>query len=693
MQLRLLTFFEEGVIRAALEELRYIQDSNEASISERTGKHSHRETGLPTYRFAVEIDPIVDYAQTESPGVSIQVEAAQDGFHESPSSQKLNWQPWSSATFQDTYALQSTNAPFQPVSVYYLASLIPSLLSTVLESVSFTSPRPEVLQRFYMLINAIVTMKGDAYLDILEVVAYHTSKARRAAIGLLMTIWPKAVGHLTISKPFPVLTYVYSLDPGRQHHSTTDHPYSHQFVPWRFSASSPVDFDGMYRLECRSCSMAISGFGLLCPFCMCAVHFDCYDYPEGSHFFQYALTSDKNTQKIAMHRFCYLLATRRDSNIQAMSKEQHDFRLVNLFTLALCFVCRRPLWGCVMQALRCTFCKQFAHYSCLSNASTEITGCNSTTIDSSHVTIEWTIFRRSFADHYTDLFSSQDDMGKKSYEEISVYYSVLWTQLQIMNNGVALGSIVIKQDKARFTSPRDNKIDEFELQYLVKLYETQLASATIPLSAAMESYLQESHLHPSKHAFMFDWSALVYISATIKSFHGVEKPSVSTSPSLLNVDKPDIGLSENSGTPTQPFELVPVSHMRDALGYEFNMFSDAAARHTLCHLHQLGFFEREDLDPFLFRNKTGYEQIHCTFPLPLGLDISNDTETLVGAVEACLLDIDLSVNESGFLFLVRRLWPNGMTSEYAMRRLTRAVLGWIFAEVRLPADSGYEMSV
>jgi hypothetical protein len=649
--------------------------------------------GYPTYRCAIKIDPIVDYAQTESPVVSIQVEAAQGGFHESSPSRTLNWQPWSSSTFPDTNALQSTNAPFQTVSVYYLASLVPSLLATILEIIDLTSRRPEVLQRFYRLINAIVTIKGDAYLDVLEVVAYHTSKARRAAIGLLMTIWPKAVGHLTVSKPFPVLTYIYSLEPGRHRLPAGDHAYSHQFVPWQFSPSSSTDFDDMSQLQCRSCSMAIRGFGLLCPFCMCAVHFDCYDYPEGSHFFQYALTSDKNTQKIAMHRFCYVLATRRDSDMRSMSREQHEFRLVNIFTLALCFVCRRPLWGCVMQALRCTFCKQFAHHSCLSNASsTELAPCNSVTIDSSHVTIEWTIFRRSFADHYGDLFISRDDIGKKSYEEVTVYYSVLWTQLQIMNNGVALGSIVIKQEKARFTTPRDNKIDEFELQYLVKLYETKLRSTGIPLSVAMENYLQESDLHPSEHAFMFDWSALVYITASIKSFHGVEKSSFNTSTSLLNVDRLDVGLSENSNAPTQPFELVPLSHMRDALGYEFNIFSDAAARHMLCHLHQLGFFEREDLDPFLFRNKADHEHIHCVFPLPLGLDISNDTETLVGAVEACLLDIDLSVNESGFLFLVRKLWPNGMTSEYAMRRLTRAVLGWIFAEVCLPAGCGNVLS-
>ena len=71
----------------------------------------------------------------------------------------------------------------------------------------------------------------------------------------------------------------------------------------------------------------------------------------------------------------------------------------------------------------------------------------------------------------------------------------------------------------------------------------------------------------------------------------------------------------------------------------------------------------------------------CSFPIPMGLEVSTEVETLVAAIEGCLSDIDLSVNEAGLLLLVRRFWPDGMLTEYALRRLSKALLAWILAEV------------
>ncbi|KAJ7172444.1 hypothetical protein C8R46DRAFT_149097 [Mycena filopes] len=70
----------------------------------------------------------------------------------------------------------------------------------------------------------------------------------------------------------------------------------------------------------------------------------------------------------------------------------------------------------------------------------------------------------------------------------------------------------------------------------------------------------------------------------------------------------------------------------------------------------------------------------CVFPIPLGLDLSTNVETLAAAVEACLADLDLSVNEAGFLLLMRKLWPNGMATEYSLKRLMRTIVTWILAE-------------
>ena len=72
----------------------------------------------------------------------------------------------------------------------------------------------------------------------------------------------------------------------------------------------------------------------------------------------------------------------------------------------------------------------------------------------------------------------------------------------------------------------------------------------------------------------------------------------------------------------------------------------------------------------------------CFFRLPLGLDLSSGVESLIVAIEVCLRELDVSMNEAGFLLLVRRLWPNGMLSDYAIVRLMRALLNWILSEVR-----------
>jgi hypothetical protein len=102
----------------------------------------------------------------------------------------------------------------------------------------------------------------------------------------------------------------------------------------------------------------------------------------------------------------------------------------------------------------------------------------------------------------------------------------------------------------------------------------------------------------------------------------------------------------------------------------------------LNHLFHLSFFERLDLRQNITIDPVSDDAL-CVFPLPLGLDMSADVETLVASIETCLLDLDLSVNEFGFLLLVRKFWPNGLMSDYGLRRLARGILSWIIAEVSM----------
>ncbi|KAK0197058.1 hypothetical protein F5146DRAFT_1099379 [Armillaria mellea] len=357
----------------------------------------------------------------------------------------------------------------------------------------------------------------------------------------------------------------------------------------------------------------------------------------------------------------------------------HTFRYVNLFTLCLCSACRQPLWGCIAQGLRCTSCLQFVHVRCASSHT--LPGCQYYEYDSSHMTIEWNALRQSCIDFYGDILSlSQEELWGRSFEEISIISSILWTQLQLLTHGVALGSILITHNGRGPGELTPHKVVEFELHRVLQACEDLISQDVLTGSAATKDYLQDSGLQRSEHSILFDWSNLIYLTTTIKSpaLNHALGPSASQS-SLLTVTQPDI-FSAVKEPPMHPFEMLPLSHMRDVLGKDFDLHSDGIAKYLLSYLHHLGFFERVDRHPTLFDDNPNVHSISCSFPLPLGLDLSTDVETLFASVEACLSDLDLSVNETGFLLLSRRLWPNGMASEYATRRLTQAIISWAFAE-------------
>ncbi|KIL00116.1 hypothetical protein PAXRUDRAFT_821994 [Paxillus rubicundulus Ve08.2h10] len=647
MHPRLLAFFDNVLLRGTLQDLTRAREQTDCTNLK---QEEHAST------------------QDEVPTVSIQVEAPDEENHDVVDG-KL-WQPWSSAS-SPCFKIQSTNAPLQPLPVYFLSSISPSLMAAILETVHVQTLAPQALFNLCRLVDTLVASKTDAYLDLLEVIAYHTSGSRYGALSLLTTFWPQAVGHAVVSKALPVFRYTDMLPGDFDIPQNETQLYTHDFVPWRFQSSNrPSTFDEASFQYCQVCSSVIKGFGLLCTGCMCAVHFDCYDNPDGNDLFEYTTTSDPETRKMGVHRYCIVPPERRGVEVYKIRREGHSFCLASIFTLPLCVVCRDPIWG--SQTLHCTSCKFFAHSSCVGSDDIIVPRCGSLKLDSSHMAVSLPRVRQTFADFHGDIFLSLDDLGKRTYEEISISFATLWTQLQIYNNGLALGSFVIANDA------RDNDAGGFELQVLVGLYEAYLSSGKLPVSATLGDYLQANTIHPSSHAIMFDWSTLAYISSTIKAPYEVQNPSFSVTSPLLNVTTVPPGNRDGDGAPRHPFEIVPLSHIRDALGYEFNLFSEGPSHHCLAHLHKLGFFCC-DKQPFLPSWSRGDNRL-CHFPLPLGFDLSADVETLVSAIEACLSELDLSVNEIGLLLLVRRFWPDGLASEYALRRLTRTLLSWIFSE-------------
>jgi hypothetical protein len=256
----------------------------------------------------------------------------------------------------------------------------------------------------------------------------------------------------------------------------------------------------------------------------------------------------------------------------------------------------------------------------------------------------------------------------------------MWIQSQIITSGIALGSVVVLQNGRNAVHANGYKIHEFELHHALKMCETYLSSDTLRCSDATDDYMQENRLARSEHLLMFDWSNLVYMTSATKSPY--IPPQVSHSSSdFLNVIQPDSFVNHSQDIALQPLEMVPLWHIRDVLRQEFNIQADVAAHFILSHLNHLGFFDCLDRTTSLFEDGDG-KDAYCIFPLPFGLDISTNVEVLLSAVEGCLSDLDLSVNEVGLLLLIRRFWPNGLATELAFRRLTRNLLCWILAEVR-----------
>ncbi len=181
--------------------------------------------------------------------------------------------------------------------------------------------------------------KVDSYLDILQVIAYHSHEARYRAYTLLTSFWPESTGHVTASIPFPVVKGPSTRDDSRRFKSHgNDNPFEHQFISWRFSApsqrsnsrTSSVTFHDVsthFPTQCQVCNEPIHGFGLQCLLCPCAIHFRCYDAPSGSFFSEYPSAQDPETHRVAVTRFSRILPSQR-GELDCIGAGNHHLHLV-----------------------------------------------------------------------------------------------------------------------------------------------------------------------------------------------------------------------------------------------------------------------------------------------------------------------------------------------------------------------------
>jgi len=642
----------------------------------------HLKPPAPLRPLTVPLAPAKDIDPDESV-IQIHVEEAGDF---TSASENSRWKPWSSLPSKSVN-IPSSNAPSQDLVVYHLSSLLSPLLSAIFENITILDTTLPSLHKFFRLFGAIIEAKPDAYLDVFEVVAYCSVRARQAAIVVLSTYWPRALGHIVVTKMLPTLSPLEFSNTLSETASSHVDQYRHSFVPWNFSNSGDA-----LSTSCFACGEELEGYGFVCPLCRCSVHCKCYTYPEGCCLAQYNVDPDGDG-KVAQYRYCYSQPSRRFGRTE-LRKSRHLFKLSNIFTLTLCFLCEKPLWGNTTQGMKCSECHRFAHPGCLSCLSAnDLVVCEGGPTYDARVRVPWATLRQSFVETYKGFIYKLDQLNDKSYEEICVLYSALWIQLQMLQSGVSLGSIVVENLPPEAASgPTRKQLDEkgirkFELHYLVQLYHSFLTGGNLRVSQTFEEYFLENDINAKKHLICFDWASLVYALTVIKSPPSHLPLVGRNSPDLLDVNRlegSNVIKSPADDTETaHTYEIASLAHIRDALGTAFDITSDDGARYLISHLHSLGFLERSDLANLWVGDDatTKYEEEYCSFPLPVGLDLSNEVETLAAAIEACLSDLDLSVNEIGLLLLTRRFWYDRMITDDALRRLAKCLISWILAEV------------
>lgn len=656
---RLLLFFE-GILRGMLHEEKRLRDLARGGLRGLSSQGIYNVL-YPFDCFLIPSLYIEHFAVAQPDGspptVSIQVEPYED----SPTGLGDDSQSWTSHSPNSDPSVPSQNASGQSLSSYRLLSLISPLLAVISDAITLNKASTFTVYRLRHMFDMIVDLRPDASLNVLETIAYHTPKARSAALSLLYSYWPRALGHCSITKPFESMA---DADVSLSHH-----PHAHQFVLWRFTESSTQSlFDGSILRECRSCLKHIVGFGLFCPLCICAVHFDCYDYPDGNLLVEYPIELDSGTQKVAVHRFCHVPPPTSGHKSPVQHILGHAFRVINIFTLSICFICKSPLWGCHSQGLKCDNCHHFVHAKC--TAGHALPQCPTAPLTSAHTIISPHNLRNSFDNHFKGLLGLDRD-SIRHHEEIMICSDIIWSQLQILDNGLALGTISIEGgDEA-------SKSFSLELQFLYDRFRGALLSQPTIVSDMLSGFYEECR-SPSRETLLFDWPTLVFLTTNIKFADEAPHPHADRGDLLdpfLNTE-PDNIMSR-----PQYYDAIPLGLIRDNLASNFQIHLDITAETLLSQLYHVGLIELPEIRRIESNDLLQHKGSLCLFALPLNLDLSANVETLMTAIEACLSDIDLSVNEAGFLLLVRRAWPTEMLTNYALRRLMKSVLGWILAEV------------
>ncbi|KAF7724279.1 hypothetical protein EC973_001180 [Apophysomyces ossiformis] len=523
--------------------------------------------------------------------------------------------------------------------------------------------------------------------------------------------------------------------------SQSEDPESSQSsAPATGGSSSPltVVYEDINSSVCRECLKPIKGYGLRCYQCKTNSHYNCFTYQLAKESMDIMLYVKKgNIQKVVTPQFCPIPPSPRSvdnprngntdhgQHHMASIVYGHQFELVNLYTLMLCAVCHLPLWGVSHQGYRCITCNRFIHPTCLATLQEEeksdglppsIHSCSAyQPLLESDTKITESQLSESLRSFYCDLMPlSKEDLSERSYEEVGTILNVLLLQENILHYGITTGCLLTDHETDDpLTGPQEN---EALLSQSLPILKEAIGFCVSHLNSGVcrgSSFLNEFYNNQqqklekcvlSKEDYLSHLAAMMksMVSArnelmartVIQTAHSTKRWSAGDTRGYLKVVPNPFTEHWDDGELEEeehiPKDMMAKETMLSWVMQNLNMKSRKTSEIFLQHMQNLGLFERRDAVPILFNEEDvnqarvsplkAEEPAQCIFPVPFAIDCSPNVESLINAIEACLSDIDITVNECGMTLLVRRCWPDSFTSRYTTERLVHAIVSWIFQE-------------
>jgi hypothetical protein len=586
--------------------------------------------------------------------------------------------------------LLSTHTPSAEASstTRQIAAIVSRLIVAITSTINLVTSKLSTIHRVHRLLSLTLTAKPDLAIDLLEILAQSRGAARRSSMEILATFFPRAFGHTVIARRPALNTYAalrVKWETGQDRVLAEDDIDGHEWLPWRASSK---DGHAASRSSCEVCDADIHGFAVRCILCGDLRHLHCYQPKDEVFLYDVVTLSSAESHRQTAHvKFGLCLPHLHEQILDSASRPgeltstrrrvgQHDLRAVNLFNLTLCDECHEPIWGISAQAYACyNGCQRFFHPHCTDrlglHGHADCRYGKDIVVDEispqrkNPFVISSDALRASFA-KATDVYLPQEKVASRSYDEVAVCYGVLWTQHQLLKNGIASGSI-------RLTGENRAESDILGWRQTLKAYEEYLKGHSHEASMAAADFSKVSGLEQVPGlGYLFSDRYLTYCSALLRA------------PSAAQPAGSD-GLLTASGLPMPPipgpqgaFEMLPLSTLRRSLASDLNIHDNRAAAALFERLRAIGLCASAvPITPTDIVDGDAW----VGFTLPLLMDSSPTVELLIVAIESLLDDLDLTMNEHGMLLLTTRAFPSLLCSPYALERLGNALVSWVMAEV------------